>query len=516
MVLEVSQEKSSDAVVTEKALSETKSEAMVSEKAESDKKVEGVVTIYHRRRGYGFIKTKESVGDVFVHWEDIITDDPCPLMKKGLEVEFELETIDGKHMARKLKMKGGAKIPMYTLEHLKGKINEEDIFTGSIKSYTGGKGFGFIKPDQEITWKGKTCGKDDMLFFYRAAIVTKREKGLRPKLDKGLRVSFKVMFDGGKNLGAWEIQNEDGTPIKSVTRKELMTDKKVKRKRDPEKVVKKVKKKGSKVISPEELKKMEEEEEKRKKERIIIDDGRTYTGVLYNHSPFWKWSTGTIQLNQRIWHEEQTLNEFIHFDKRDCILASPEIIPQRGREVMFQVYLSPTGLRACEVKLIDGSPLGSEPGSNKSEGQETKKREREEGESQRATKKMKREVVNDGKTYIGTVKKFNFKKKHWEIVLKDEQVTYKKFHAWKIKAYKWDVERASAKDKLKPKMEVMFKVYNTPKGFAAFEVKNTDGTPIGYRKENKDELVKEKISSDQQGETHQSTDMQVNEESSPK
>lgn len=359
MVLEVLPEKSSEG---EKALPEATSDGMVPKNFPLGKKCNGVVIRYGRKKGYGWIKTKEvKKGSVYVHWEDIITDDSCPFLEKGWKVEFELGYRNRKSLARNVTLKGGKKIPIHVKYDKIEKLNEDEKFTGAITSYGGGKGYGFILPDKEINWGGETCAE---LFFYRDAVVSKKEKGMRPRLEKGQRVSFQV-FKGPKSLAACNICNEDGTPIENISQDELdiktALQKATKRKRIPEEEkkrnVKKRKTESAADLSIADLRKKYEEAEKELEERIMIEDGRTFTGIINNWEG--RRRTGTIELDERIAHQGHTVTNYIRFDKRDSVFLWPKKRPERCRDVIFQVYMSPQGLKACKVKHVDGTPLGT-------------------------------------------------------------------------------------------------------------------------------------------------------------
>jgi len=128
---------------------------------------------------------------VFVHWGDLVTDDNWPFIEKGTDVEFLVVDKDGKPAAKEVTLVGGEKIPVFTKPYEDREVNDEETFKGEIKFFDGRKGFGFVKPDEEITWEGAESGEG--LFFSRDAIVTSNSgKGMILRVKSGLRVSYKV------------------------------------------------------------------------------------------------------------------------------------------------------------------------------------------------------------------------------------------------------------------------------------------------------------------------------------
>jgi len=84
---------------------------------------------------------------------------------------------------------------------------EETIYTGTVKFYLSNQDYGFISIDEDIEFKGLTAkgriyvSKDDI-------VCCSEEVGL----NKNSKVIFKLYKDS-MGIGAYEVQNEDGTPI---------------------------------------------------------------------------------------------------------------------------------------------------------------------------------------------------------------------------------------------------------------------------------------------------------------
>merc|ERR1719193_557046 len=62
--------------------------------------------------------------------------------------------------AEKVKLPGGKKV---TCERDDREIDDETIFTGTVKFFAGKDGYGFITPDQDIEFMGATVTNDPEL-----------------------------------------------------------------------------------------------------------------------------------------------------------------------------------------------------------------------------------------------------------------------------------------------------------------------------------------------------------------
>jgi len=299
-------------------------------------KVTGTVVRFLRGRGFGFIKPQEGGEEVFVHWEDLVTDDDWPFLEKGTEVEYLVVDKDGKPAAKEVTLSGGEKIPVFTKPYEDREVNEGETFTGSVKFFDGRKGFGYVKPDEEITWEGESSGEG--LYFSRDAILTSNAgKGMVLRVSKDLRVSFKV-YKNAKGLGACEIQNEDETPLEYEPRKEGGSRK---RKRQS----KKNKKPAKKAKTKEEL----------IEERENDEDENTYIGTV----KFYKSEKdfGFINISEEISFKDVTVKEKIFVMKEDIVCYSDEVGLTEDSDVMFKIYKDSKGLGACEVMNVDGTPI---------------------------------------------------------------------------------------------------------------------------------------------------------------
>jgi len=335
-------------------------------------KLTGSVIRFLRKRGFGFIKPDEGGDEVFVHWEDLVTDDDWPFIEKGTEVEYLVEDDStGKQRAKEVTLAGGEKIPVFTKPYEDREVNDEETFTGSVKFFDSRKGFGYIKPDQEITWEDDSSGEG--LYFSRDGILTSNMgQGMILRVDKDLRVSFKVYKDK-KGLGACEVQNEDETPLEYQQRKDGGSKKRKRQRGD------KNGKSAKKQKTKEEL----------IEEREIDEDETTYTGTV----KFYKAEKefGFITISDEITYNDVSVKEKIFVMKEDIVCYSDEVGMTEDSEVMFKIYKDSRGLGAYEVMNADGTPIvyGSE--SKKSPATKPAKRKRK--ITKKVAVKSKKKVV---------------------------------------------------------------------------------------------------------------------------
>jgi len=344
--------------------------------------MKGTVVRFYRSRGFGFIKPKSGGKQVLVHWSNVVTDDKWPYIKRGTEVKFKLVEKDenGKRSAKNVTLANGSKIPEYIPDNPNRVSNDDDIYSGVLKFFDYRKGFGMIKPDEEITWEDVSAS--DGIFFAREAIMsTGAGKGMVLNLRNGKRVMFKVYKDK-KGLGAHELLNENGDPLEYEARKKRKGGKKRKR------TTKKEKKKPAKKAKV--VKKTKEE---LLEERELDVEENFYTGTVMTYKP--EKEFGFISIEEDITYNGVTAKEKIYVMKEDIICYSDEVGLTPGKRIMFKIYKDSMGLGACEVHNEDGTPIIFEPEVEEAD------KESEEGPSP-VSVKAKNKTTNKGVKKAGT------------------------------------------------------------------------------------------------------------------
>jgi len=309
--------------------------------------MKGTVVRFYRKRGFGFIKPKGGGKQVLVHWSKLVTDDKWPYIKRGTEVKFKLVEKDenGKRSAKDVTLANGSKIPIYVPKSSDRVSNDDDVYSGVLQFFDYRKGFGMVKPEEDIKWKGVTVTKKDALYFSREEIQsTGAGKGMVLNLRAGKRVTFKVYKDK-KGLGAHELQNEDGNPFEYEERKR----KGRKRKRTAKSGNKPTKK--AKVVR--------KTKEELLEERELDEEETIYTGTVKEYRADKEF--GFISIDEDITYNGVTATEKVYVMKEDIVCYSEEVGLKPDTSVMFKIYKDSMGLGACEVQNEDGTPIIYEP-----------------------------------------------------------------------------------------------------------------------------------------------------------
>jgi len=331
------------------------------------KKLKGKVVLFFRGRGFGFIiPAKENQKEIMVRWENIVTDDPYPYIKPGTEIEYLIEKDkNGKPQAKEVTLKGGAKIPIFTKDLDDREPNTEDIYKGTIETYKRWKGFGFLKPDKEITWKEITT--EGSLFFSKIGIVAPngRKSGYRFKISRGKRVCFKIYKDK-KGLGAYEMKKLDGTPIEQETIEEgqnryLEEQRKRKLAESGASRAKRAKiASGTDGGEGDAAAKSDGNTEADNPNGRQIDKSET---VFVGRVKLWKKKQkfGFLIPKEKIEFMGMNAKRGVFVSKDDIICTSEEVGLKKGSNVKFQIYKDSKGLGAYDVRGMDDMPLVYQP-----------------------------------------------------------------------------------------------------------------------------------------------------------
>jgi len=332
-------------------------------------KLKGTILAFYRGRGYGFIKPEKveeeeeseeekKKQEVMVQWEDIVTDDPFPYIKKGTKVEYLLTKENDKLKAKEVTLAGGAKIPVFTKPYKDRAVNKEDTYKGTVAFYNYYRGWGMLKPDEEITWKETTTTGG--LFFSKAGILTAtpRKRGYRAKLQKGLRVAFKIYKDK-KGLGACELKNEDETPIELETKEERR--KKVEEENSKKRILAEIDDKNP-------AKKAKTTEQMLKERQIDVKE-KTYVGRVKFYKPSKKF--GFIIPQKSIeWKGKHWKRIFVR--EEDIMCFTQEIGLIKGSQVKFHIYRDSRGVGAYNIRNLDDTPIEFEPQKKEIESEKVK------------------------------------------------------------------------------------------------------------------------------------------------
>jgi len=406
-------------------------------KLEAEPKVErkiGTVSMFYRRKGFGFIK-RDGEEDILVHFSNIVTDDPWPFIQTGTKVEYQTgDDFKGRSTAQKVTLAGGAKIPIFR-DWKEGDRdnNDENVYTGWIDYYDNQQSHGYIKPDEPVTWKETTVYRK--IHFRRDAVITQKvPEGMRSftlPLNKK-RVAFKVyryLKDDGKySLAAQIVVKENGDPFryfKSRGGKKLdmaVPKRKRPRDQDEESSSKRTKTEVSDEIDNKE--KTEEEKrileyekmkkefktkafEEKKKARTLDKEDKTHKGRVVSWNPIHK--EGIILPYEKVWFNGITITlrrGKLKVYSEDIVSGSKDVGLFKKMEVTFKVYADSVGFGAMEIRDIDGNPIIYKTGKTRAEEKLAKALEKakqekaklEKAERKKAKAEKKRKSKTESKT----------------------------------------------------------------------------------------------------------------------
>lgn len=284
----------------------------------------GTVSFYAKWKGYGFIEMAQKGvvpnDRLFVHWRQLQSEDRFPFLSKGMEVEFGLlkwkDAINRNIWtlrARNVSMVGGMSIAMQDELDSKQKTfvgGQHLRYTGTLKFFSPRHGFGYVVMDQ---------GYD-----------------VDPTVPSQLRIETPEVNAGGKHptymeniaveFGIWRTQR-GAFKIYNMTLP------------------------GGHPLTQDAL------------ENRISMGPQTYIGDI----AIWNWRQGwgfikaeasqalpprvLAKLAQQQAAARQrgrhiSNDKMLYFRRPDCVQG---FNPQRGMQVMFQLYIDDKGAGACEV-----------------------------------------------------------------------------------------------------------------------------------------------------------------------
>jgi|EP00927_Polykrikos_kofoidii_P002043 cold shock CspA family protein len=178
----------------------------------------GTVDAYGKLKGYGFITLdKKGVipGDeAFVFWKDVQSDDRCPMLDKGMQVQFTLGkkerggsfTIDAKNV----RLPGGAKIAVQdALDAGKTFVGGQYLrYTGKLKFYNPKRGFGYIAIDDGYAYDREGVPKE-----IRCERSEMNAGGSQPGYQKDVQVEFGIWVTQREQFKGYNVTLLGGAPL---------------------------------------------------------------------------------------------------------------------------------------------------------------------------------------------------------------------------------------------------------------------------------------------------------------
>lgn len=178
----------------------------------------GIVDAYGKLKGYGFIKldTKGVIpGDeCFVFWKDIASDDRCPMLDKGMQVQFNL----GKKSrgtafaieAKQVCLPGGARVAVQdALDAKKTFVGGQYLrYTGKLKFYIPKRSYGYIAIDEGYAYDKEGVPKE-----IRCERSEMNAGGGQPAYQKDVQVEFGIWVTQKGQFKAYNVTMLGGAPM---------------------------------------------------------------------------------------------------------------------------------------------------------------------------------------------------------------------------------------------------------------------------------------------------------------
>jgi len=186
----------------------------------------GEVVKYEYRRGFGLIKGEGNDGKlVYVHWKQIESSDDWPALTKGMKVEYYVgERVRGgkgkragetQKFAAKVTGEGGTPVSVSQEDLSKTYPDRATRFTGTVKWFHTRKGYGFVKPNEDIEFAEKKFpAANANIYIAREDVKTNAETA--PVLKDGQEIEF-TLYKRAKasNWGAGDVTKAGGVPFEA-------------------------------------------------------------------------------------------------------------------------------------------------------------------------------------------------------------------------------------------------------------------------------------------------------------
>lgn len=178
----------------------------------------GIVEAYGKLKGYGFIKLDQKgmipADESFVFWKDIKSDDRCPMLDKGMQVQLKLGkkargtafTIEAKSVC----LPGGANVAVQdAMDASKTFVGGQYLrYTGKLKFYVPKRGFGYIAIDDGYAYDREGVPKE-----IRCERSEMNAGGGQAAYQKDVQVEFGIWVTQKEQFKAYNVTLLGGAPL---------------------------------------------------------------------------------------------------------------------------------------------------------------------------------------------------------------------------------------------------------------------------------------------------------------
>eukprot|EP00927_Polykrikos_kofoidii_P041516 TRINITY_DN3539_c0_g1_i1.p1 TRINITY_DN3539_c0_g1~~TRINITY_DN3539_c0_g1_i1.p1 ORF type:complete len:258 (+),score=35.30 TRINITY_DN3539_c0_g1_i1:83-856(+) len=181
-------------------------------------KYTGTVEAYWKLKGYGFIVLdKKGVAPndkVFVHWEDLQSDDRFPMLHKGMKVRFNI-TKQTKHGATSLRaanvtLPDGNQLALQDEDDSKKTYvgGQHLRYSGTLNFYIPKRGYGYITIDDGYDYDGEPVPQD-----IRVEKAEMNSDGANAAYMKDVQVEFGIWQTKKGAYKAYNVTAPGGNPL---------------------------------------------------------------------------------------------------------------------------------------------------------------------------------------------------------------------------------------------------------------------------------------------------------------